>query len=640
MSYLTLPRLHFSGSFQTYPSTINNYPSNYNPKIYPSPTELEKVSLGWGPLGNGIFAFKDCVVTKVEYADGTSATTAAEDPIIGQPVISVRKSNFPLDGTIVDLDPQQQMVSELWALCIQVGGNDAYLKGDFSPAAFTNLWGQCQVDPPPSSTALTANYQSTLHNISSEGLSNGSKFLQYFEQNPAAELSINFAVSAHNNNPQLYDFTPSGFQKLQAAGVPQDVLTAIEPLQKFQQNQGDPNQPKGQLPTKDFVVYILQQFLSVEQYNANIDTILATSIMPYTPYSDFDYTFGQVVGTVGTSAATAPTYMVPSRMLYPPKGVDLAYYTPFSVSSDGLTVTLNLNNSLATSAPGAPFLASKLGKLWLASFPGGNMDVSNAQLLAEIPYTDSGFLKTGGGFFSFTASSSVASTPMGIVSDVGGTKTVLLQENAEGYYIRADQYVFRMNPGIDSTPQMPRGSTAELHVYAFKFGVPVADGTEISLAFIPQSGNHPALGTPESALTFPSSATTSGGKASFALSATDPGNPRKYIDGQLYFLSYAFADPSIGNSYVNNPSDFVSIQVYDEVTEADAVDVLAKFGRLYKIMGFLTDEQKVEQIDMRNMIKLLIEKPFEQVQHMPVSRDMSLSAQNKVTDWINSLNNS
>jgi hypothetical protein len=39
MSYLDVPRLHFTGTFMANPSTINNDPLNYDPKIlnFPNP---------------------------------------------------------------------------------------------------------------------------------------------------------------------------------------------------------------------------------------------------------------------------------------------------------------------------------------------------------------------------------------------------------------------------------------------------------------------------------------------------------------------------------------------------------------------------------------------------------------------------
>ncbi|MFT5385503.1 MAG: hypothetical protein ACI81W_002911, partial [Saprospiraceae bacterium] len=145
MSYLDYPRIHFSGTYQASPSTINNTPNNYNPLIYPTPNELEKVELYWNPRGDGGFALMDdCVVKQVDYADGTSATTSEQDAIIGQPVKAVYSSSFPLQAALVDLDPMQQNTSEIWAMVLQIGKDTANLTGKVPNVSFTGIWGQCQ----------------------------------------------------------------------------------------------------------------------------------------------------------------------------------------------------------------------------------------------------------------------------------------------------------------------------------------------------------------------------------------------------------------------------------------------------------------------------------------------------------------
>jgi len=562
--------------------------------------------------------------------------------------------NFPLAATIVDLDPQQQMVSELWAMCVQIGGNAAYLRGDYTPGPFTNLWLQAQGDEAPNPPiSLAATYQSSLTNITSQGLTSGSKFLKYFDDNPATSLSINFTVNSHNSSPKTFDFTKNtGWPKLQAANIPADVLTLIEPLQLMQQNFGVPKQPQGQLPTKDFVTHILQQFLSLEQYNANIDAILEATEIPYEQPSrcTTPYPTGKVTGTVGTGTGITPGIFVPSRRMYSIGGynfgtqvVNDAFFTTYN---DGKSVALSLANSLPLETCAGPAMSSKLGELWLVSFPEGTSPTStNVTKLAKIPYTDAGFITTGGGFFTYTGSTDLSQTPLGILSVMSATEeNMILQENNEGYYLRADQFVFRMNPGVTSTPQEPRGETATLNIYALKYGQPVEDDTKVSFKqFIPPNYDYPApltLGKPTSALTDSGTAGTVNGVASFVLTASDPNNPRDFMDGQLYFLTYTIDGQSNDKGELFNPKwDFVSIQVYDKVTNASALEVLNKFGRLYKIMGFLTDKDTVEEMGMRNMIKLMVERPWDHVQHMPVSRDMSLSAQNTVTEWINSLNN-
>jgi len=648
MSYLTFPRLHFSGQFKAYPATINNVPSNYEPSVYPN---IEDIQLVWAPRGTGEITPVGCTVTMVEYEDGTSASTPEEDPIIGQPFIAMPNPGF-IAGALVDLDPDQQGVSEIWGMKIQIGDNDTYIRGDFAPAAFNSIWKNVQgPNTTNASPYFSVTYQSALLNLETNGLSGKSRFLEYFDQNPAEKLSINFMIDAHNNNPVIYYFNESTFESLEAAGVSEEIRGKIKPMQKLKIQSGDPK-ILGEIPTKDFVTYQLQQYLNTEEYNSNIDVILGiTKEKKYQPSTPYDFSFGFICGTVGTSSAEAPDYFVPSRILttYNNKQTvnkqqspyfGLVNFAPFSIGEDGRRISINLSNSLPVKSPGVVFYKEKIGDLRLVYFSEGVISVANANTIATIPYMEEGFLTKNGGMFTTSAAIDLSTTPLGIISTMSnGTQVILLAENKDGYYLRANQYVFRMNPGVESTPENPRGETATVEIHALKFGAPVEDGTQIIMSTLSQSG----IGVPEKALTVspePSIVKTNNGLATFTFTASDPRNPRGYIDGQIYFKSYGFADPSIANSYVQDSTDFISVQVYNQHAHREAIDILNKYGYLYKIMSFLTDDDTVKGIDMRNMVKNLLQKPFSDIRHMPITRDLSMANRQKIIDWIDQLNQS
>ena len=149
MNYLDYPRIHFSGQFQADPSTINNTPNNYNPAVYPEPNDLGEVELYWAPLGTSTFQFKECVVSRVDYSPTESATTSQADLIIGQTVSSVNNGGGSklVVGVIVDLDPAQQNVSEVWGLEIQIGCGDTIVHGQFTAIEVLN---DCQTTAPGS----------------------------------------------------------------------------------------------------------------------------------------------------------------------------------------------------------------------------------------------------------------------------------------------------------------------------------------------------------------------------------------------------------------------------------------------------------------------------------------------------------
>lgn len=636
MSYLTLPRLYFSGTFQANPSTLNNIKRNYKPSVYPSIEDLDKAALVWNPMGNGGFDFKDCLVTRVDYADGTSATTSTEDSIIGQPVSAVRHSGFPLPATLVDLDVEQQGVSEVWSLVIQIGEDSMGVRGDFAPAAFNSMWLQAQSPiAPRGSSSSSAVYQSKLRDAVALGDVSTSRFLTELLADSKNALSIQFVVNSHNNSPELFLFNTETLNALAEQGVSASVLEQLEPLQ----NMGMSLQRNGMLPTLEFVQFALKQQLSTQDYNANIETIVkVTRQQPYEPFTPNDFTFGSVAGVVGTSQADSPNYFVPSRMMNQQEGVSNAWWAPFQVSDDGLQVTVNLGNSLGTTRPGKGFDEHSLGDLWLVSFDSSESDVASATKLTQIDYTDPSFITERAGFVSYTSHVDLSKTPLGILSEKTSdgevNSIVLLAEDPDGWYLRADQFVFRMNPGVTSTPENATGDTATLNVHALQFGQPAPDGTQIQIAdaFSPSEPADALQISPEP------TASTVGGIASFTLTATDPGNPREFLNGQLYRKSYSLADNP--TRYAPVPGDIFSILVFDQEATDEAVNILAEYGRMYLIMSFLADQQAIEGIDLRNMIKLLLEKPLADAVHMPVTRDLSFADRQKVVSWIDALNNS
>src|SRR5215211_5092414 len=105
MSYLDVPRLHFAGTFIAKPSTVNNTASNFEPTVTnPFPA--------WNPNGNHFWLFLNCSVKSAFNADGA----VGKDSIIDA---SVASTDDPSPAKLVDLDTEQQMVSQIWGLQIK-----------------------------------------------------------------------------------------------------------------------------------------------------------------------------------------------------------------------------------------------------------------------------------------------------------------------------------------------------------------------------------------------------------------------------------------------------------------------------------------------------------------------------------------
>lgn len=139
MSYLSALRLHFAGGFVAAPSTVNNDITHYNnadfKPEYQLPQSATSMNGWWNPTGDNRFTV-DCRATAAGYQDG-SAAIAGTDPVLAFAVKSINRPN----AKIVDLDPQQQMVSMVFGMELSVGsatGGVPLLKGVFEPAPFTD----------------------------------------------------------------------------------------------------------------------------------------------------------------------------------------------------------------------------------------------------------------------------------------------------------------------------------------------------------------------------------------------------------------------------------------------------------------------------------------------------------------------
>ena len=65
---------------------------------------------------------------------------------------------------------------------------------------------------------------------------------------------------------------------------------------KLMQNAGS---TLGDVPAQDFVLFMLQQYLPLEEYNANIETIVAKTEVAYTPSTTEAFLHGLTTGSAG-----------------------------------------------------------------------------------------------------------------------------------------------------------------------------------------------------------------------------------------------------------------------------------------------------------------------------------------------------
>ena len=206
MSYLDRPRLHFSGRFQTTVSTINNTTKNYDISTFSDTNAEPEIGQGgWNPNGTAIWRLVNCTVQRVCYADGTIGTSAADDSLIGAALLG---ADDRVDAKLVDLDPQQQAVSEIWGFVVRLHSlaTGEGVMGDYQVAAFADMWKRFANGPSMTDSVMSACYQSVLTNLRWSGAQH-SRLLRELREASPTRLSIKCVVDGFVDDSGQSDFT-------------------------------------------------------------------------------------------------------------------------------------------------------------------------------------------------------------------------------------------------------------------------------------------------------------------------------------------------------------------------------------------------------------------------------------------------
>jgi hypothetical protein len=133
------------------------------------------------------------------FKNGVVARSAADDPVVGATIVRLGRAR------LVDLDPEQQIVSQIWGLRLRLAsptGGPA-MTGDFKVAAFTDIWVGRLAGGGGGDFAATAYYQSLITGIEWGDLF-GSRFLSELKQaSDPSLLSIKFNVDGFDQTTHI-----------------------------------------------------------------------------------------------------------------------------------------------------------------------------------------------------------------------------------------------------------------------------------------------------------------------------------------------------------------------------------------------------------------------------------------------------
>jgi hypothetical protein len=207
MSYLNVSRLVFAGRFQANVSTVNNDPAHFHNAAFVA--EYQKIQgpgmsppNGWfNPEGDAAFRLLGCRITAAWLPSGRVPDS---DPVLR---CFVADSDSSVCAKLVDLDSEQQLVSEIWGLKVRIAdvNGSTLMSGNFEPAAFIDIWDRA-TDQGTGDVGAGATYQSVLRDLRWGNIS-ASPFLTALRKTANdGLLSIKFNVDGLNMDFSSPDF--------------------------------------------------------------------------------------------------------------------------------------------------------------------------------------------------------------------------------------------------------------------------------------------------------------------------------------------------------------------------------------------------------------------------------------------------
>lgn len=359
-----------------------------------------------------------------------------------------------------------------------------------------------------------------------------------------------------------------------------------------------------------------------------------------------EFTRGRIVGTIGPAAASEPQHFVRGRQFMAASQGNINYCTAV-VDQNAGKVLLDLGNALPTTQPGGPLV--NLGALSMvceAQPPG-----SQALPLGSISYTEQGWYERTAGIVELPGDrrlineelTAIATNPLVLLlPGPGNHPTSARSEAPGGLDVRADQFVFRLEPG----------EQVEVRLFATRFGQPYA-GAQVLLnpdpsglqgvqadPAIPADAINPAI--PADAIDYPQKVVTDAdGVATVAIRGRDLGNPRGYIDGQVYGIRPVLEEVAGGN-YPLNPWNFISLLLFDDFHADEPPTwwgslqpILQRYANLYPVMDQFLNLADYESVCAnRELLLLAFGLEPEHPNAMPVIRDLSAAKRKAILRWL------
>lgn len=599
MSYLNALRLHFAGQFQATVSTVNNDVRHFdNAKFEPSFQQRgtsQSRNGWWNPNGDGVWRLLGCAIKSAFMGDGSAVPSS--DPVL---TFSIADSDNSAPAKIVDLDPQQQMVSTIFGLQVRIANatGETLMRGNFAPAAFTELWSKVWSSA-GGDMAMGAMWQSVIA-VEKWGDVSGSPFLVALRAAAEANsglLSIKFNVDLYSMAwPDAGQPGNDQFCRGRIVGTI-GPASASEPRHFILGRQFTP-----QL-VNNGINAVINYCAGVVDTQRNVLRLDLGNALPVrgdgavVPLGDL---FLQIY-----VAATGSTVLVGNL----PQGVYTAANW-YSTTAGIVEFTLNANV--------LSYIGSNPLQIVLHS-SGGSVPVMAQEML------DGLYVRAD--LFVYRLSP-------------GESKSVTFYATCFGQPYGGQVIALFDNPaGLQGTPAPANTAPGTLDE-----GVPYID-----------SNNNTTAPGRIAGIAYPQSVTTgNNGSVVVDITGGDPQNFRSYIDGQIYGIGYGLQnqgfEPGIGpvqslgnfDGILANPWNFISVLVFDQFTTAqpptwygNIQPIFQQYANLYPVMANFIDLGNYAQVKgYARMLRHAFSLPEEDPNAMPVTRDLSPAKRAAILQWL------
>jgi hypothetical protein len=582
MSYLQTPTIIFTGDFQADVSTVNNDVRHYDNASFEKRFQDDPVTITgpdgkpaqvqngwWNPNGGATFNFLNCEVKRCILPNGSDDRN---NLLVGS---AVTGPNDRTGGKLVDLDPQMQMTSELWAVRIRLSDKQGnlLLEGALDVTGFRDLQTR-QLSGNPNGQALGASWVTVIRDVKWGDTSGNHQLLQQLKDATDDNcLSLSLASFGY-----YYNHVDGRFSMGKIIGT-------IGPWKR--------NTPVRFAPTRR-LYGMVSSFFGVTNFIAEGDALtvdLGMSIPVQDPFGAMHSSFQKIVVAVSRNTsfdqqpADTPTLADPATFAI--IGTADTGGDPQWMMKTGGIVRMKLNAE-----------AQAL--------------VKNNQVLL--------LLQNASGYILLARES------------IGGwyvrcDYNVLRLD--PGHTLQSDFYVYQWGKPVKNATV-----TVDLEPRTSGGGGGTRSAARQPKAPIPFI-NFPAqsISVPTPAKT------DEFGRTTISVTGSDPRNPRGYIDGQLYFFSYGLEGVPNLDTYFNDRLIVHlrnAFEVPKKPTWKDVSEIWIQFGNLYPIMSkHIVNMSVAEEVLKRKDILLFaFTRDINDPMYMPVTRDLSANKMEALVKWL------